>query len=376
MTATAEPIHRAPPIVLSAREERDYNLGAALLALANEDERSGLAWDISEELRKALPSGATYRGGLLVPHALPTANQGTRAGLDTATATKGQELKFQQPGPFIEALRKKAVVLRLGATELEGLQGDLKLPRQTAPGAATFAAQNPLVDTADTNILLDQASLTPKVLQSSTSYSRQLLVLSQSSSGVDQLVRYDLAEDHAVGIDAAALGGSGTGGNPTGLVNTAGIGLVAGGANGLQPTWGNICDLEAAVANANADTNPAGMAFCTSPTIRQTLRKKDRAAPAASGWMIWPDGELLQYLGQVSNNVPQTLTKGTSVGTCHAIFFGLWSELLIGLWGGLEIIADPYRLKKQGMIELTTFELVDVTVRHAPSFAAMLDALP
>jgi HK97 family phage major capsid protein len=378
MLDTAERLVHAPDVVLSAAEERAYNLASAMLDVADDrGRRTGLAWEISETLREALPAGSTYRGGLLVPHTLSTAQRGTRAGLDTATATKGQELKFTEPGPFIEALRKKAIVLRLGATELEGLRGDVKLPRQTAPGGAVFVTQNPGADISDTNLLLDQASLAPKTLQSSTSYSRQLLALAQSSTGIDQLVRSDLAEDHAVAIDAAALQGSGTGGNPTGITNTAGIGLVVGGVNGLQPTWANITGLELAVANANADTNPDRMAYCMSPTIRNTLRNKDRSGGTTSGWFIMSDGHVInQYPVGVSNNIPQTLTKGTSSGVCQAVIFGLWSELLLGFWGALEIVNDPYRLKKQGMIELTTYELVDVTVRHAPSFAVMLDCLP
>ena len=376
MTETAERFTHAPRIVLSAQEERRYNLAGAMLDVANgTKQRSGLAWDISDELAAALPSGAIYRGGLLVPHTLPTAFDGSRAGLDTATATKGQELKFNQPGPFIEALRKRAIVIRLGATELEGLFGDLKLPRATGSGTATFATQNPGSDTTDTNLLLDQASLTPKTLQSTTSYSRQLLALAQSSTGIDQLVRGDLAQDHAVGIDAAALAGSGTGGNPTGITNTSGVGLVTAGTNGAQPTWGNITALELAVANANADTSIEGMAYCTSPTIRSTLRNKDRGG-ATTGWFVMSDGQVINgYPVGVSNNIPQTLTKGTSVGVCHAVIFGQWRELLLGLWGGLEIVSDPYRLKKQGMVELTSYELVDVTVRHAASFAVILDAI-
>ena len=31
----------------------------------------------------------------------------------------------------------------------------------------------------------------------------------------------------------------------------------------------------------------------------------------------------------VSNNIPQTLTKGTAVGVCHAVIFGQWRELLL-----------------------------------------------
>jgi HK97 family phage major capsid protein len=370
-------LYRAPTIELSASERRAYNLAAAMLDVADERGRRSLAWEISETLRVALEAdGGLYRGGLLVPHSITTALHGTRAGLDTATATKGAELKFTEPGPFIEALRKKAVVLRLGATELEGLRGDIKLPRQTAPGTAVFITQNPGSDTADTSLTLDQASLSPKEVQGTTSYSRQLLKLAESSTGVDKLVRADLAEDHAVAIDAAAIQGSGSGGNPLGITNTSGVGLVAAGTNGAQTTWANVTGLELAVANANADTEPTGMAYLTSPTIRNSWRNKDRSS-GTSGWFIMSDGQTLNgYTVGVSNNVPQTLTKGTSVGVCHAIIFGLFRELLLGLWGGLEIINDPFRLKKQGMVELTSYELVDVTVRHPASFAVCLDALP
>jgi len=37
---------------------------------------------------------------------------------------------------------------------------------------------------------------------------------------------------------------------------------------------------------------------------------------------------------------------------------------------------DPYRLKKQGMIEVTTFDTCDVNVRHPESFSAIVDANP
>ena len=73
--------------------------------------------------------------------------------------------------------------------------------------------------------------------------------------------------------------------------------------------------------------------------------------------------------------MPSTLTKGASTGVCHAVLFGVWPELLVGEWGALEILVDPYRLKKQGMIEITGIYMADVQVKHAASFAAIVDAL-
>ena len=41
-------------------------------------------------------------------------------------------------------------------------------------------------------------------------------------------------------------------------------------------------------------------------------------------------------------------------GTEHGIVFGNWRDLLIGMWGALETIVDPYALKKRGMIQVAT----------------------
>jgi hypothetical protein len=44
--------------------------------------------------------------------------------------------------------------------------------------------------------------------------------------------------------------------------------------------------------------------------------------------------------------------------------------MLNGLWGsGFELVVDPYRLKKQGLIELTTFILTDWALRYPVAFA-------
>ena len=67
------------------------------------------------------------------------------------------------------------------------------------------------------------------------------------------------------------------------------------------------------------------------------------------------------------------LTKGTSTSIWHALIFGNWAELVIGLWG-LEIVADPYGLKKRGDVEVACILLADVGVRHSASFAAIKDA--
>lgn len=362
-----------PDTQLTPKEEREYCLGRALLDFRKPpSQRSGLAFEVSDQLLKQQPPGTKYHGGLLVPYSLPLA---ARAGLDTATSTKGAELKFTEPGTFIEALRNRSAVIAAGATVLDGLQGDLLIPRQTGVATAVWTTQNPGADVTDSNLTLDNVPLVPRELIATTSYSRQLLAQSAASTSVDGIVRRDLAAVHATAIDLAALNGSGSAGQPKGIINITGVQANPFGTNGLIPTYPLMTAFERLVSVANADRST--LAYVTTPEVFDRLRLTDRATTGtASGWFILSDiNQVGGWPVYVTNNLPKTTTKGTSGATLHAIVFGAWSELLIGFWGSFEIIVDPFKLKKQGMIELTSYQLVDVNVRHPASFAFATDVI-
>jgi hypothetical protein len=109
--------------------------------------------------------------------------------------------------------------------------------------------------------------------------------------------------------------------------------------------------------------------------MRNTLRTTDRTT-GTTGWFILPDSNGINgYPVIATNQMPKTLTKGTGTGL-HGIAFADWSEMLVGLWGGFEVVADGLKLKKQGMIELTSYQLADTSVRHIAGFAVAVDALP
>jgi HK97 family phage major capsid protein len=183
----------------------------------------------------------------------------------------------------------------------------------------------------------------------------------------------DLADKIAEGIDLAAIAGDGTGNAPTGVLNVSGIGDVAIGANGGPVTWDSVVDLESAVAAANADTGRPG--YLTNSPVRGAAKKI--FIDAGSGQRIWdsrtPQAPLNGYRAIVSNQVPSDLDKGTSTGVCSALIFGNWADLLIGMWGGLDLLVNPYSLDTTGAVRITAFQDVDINVRHPQSFAAIQD---
>jgi HK97 family phage major capsid protein len=213
--------------------------------------------------------------------------------------------------------------------------------------------------------------MTPKTCGAFTDFSRKLML--QSSIDVENFVRGDLAAVLALEIDRVALHGSGASNQPTGIAATAGIGSVAGGANGAAPSWANIVALETEVAIDNADIGR--LAYVTNARVRGKLKVTEKAG--STGLWVYADGAtpLNGYQTIVTNQVSSTLTKGTSSGVCSAIFFGNWADLLIGMWSGVDLTVDPYQGATAGTVRVVALQDVDVGIRHPESFAAMLDAL-
>ena len=360
---------------LSDKEKQSYSILRALNTAA--DGGNCFELEVSQELSRKLGRTAR-RDGFFVPmdvrmrlsdnerfdrRAPYGINQ--RAGLDATAATKGTETIFTEYMSLIELLRNKMKVRDLGATVLSGLSSNIAFPKQASAGTATWVADNPGADVADSNLTFAQITMSPKLLQSSTSFSRKLLL--QSSVDVEALVRNDLMAIVARAIDLAAINGSGASNQPKGILNQTGIGSVATGGTAL--TYASFVQQETQVATANADIGT--MAYLTDAAMRGKLKQVAKLNNTLA-LPVWDNGEVNGYRAEVSNQMP---TFGTSP-VLHSCIFGVWNQLLIGEWGALEVIVDPYRLKKQGMIEVTTFDTCDVNVRHPESFSAIVDANP
>jgi HK97 family phage major capsid protein len=357
---------------LSDGDRRDLRNFSFLKALreAGRDRLSGFELEMHQEGRKQFKeNGIESSGTLCIPYqaiavrdlTVDTDNQGGYT-VDTALLASS----------FIDLLRNAMKIRALGATVLEGLVGDVSIP--TAATGTTVAWEGENDTGSESSPTFGQVALTPNRVGTYVEVSKKLLV--QSSISVEAYVRRLLAEDIALGIDYAALHGAGSGDQPTGLASVSGIGSVAGGTNGLAPTWAHIVELETDVAVANADVG--SLAYLTNAKVRGKL--KQIFTNATYGEIpLWTTeggmGMLNGYKAEVSNQVSAALTKGSSSGVCSAIFFGNWSDMILALWGGLDLVVDPYTLATTNLTRITANTYADVNVRHAASFSAMLDAL-
>jgi HK97 family phage major capsid protein len=187
----------------------------------------------------------------------------------------------------------------------------------------------------------------------------------------------DLSTVLSLALDAAAIAGTGADNQPTGILNTDGIGDVAcGDPDGAAPTWADIVALETEVAVDNADVG--ALAYLTNAKARGKLKTTEKAANTAQ--FVWENGIeagfglLNGYRAAASNQVPSNLTKGGGTAL-SAIIFGNWNDLVMGLWGTIDILVDPYSGSTSGTVRVVALQDADIGVRHAESFAAAQDVV-
>jgi HK97 family phage major capsid protein len=375
---------RKPLIQFSDREREAYSITSALLADANSRSASGermtgveagFEQEVSEtlerEIVRSIP-GYKSMGGVLIPTSIPLRGipgVAHRTPLTTGGSTTGQKIVFTEAGSFIDLLRHRAMLLRLGATVLAGLQGNVAFPKQTGAGQVYWTGENPGSDVTESNITIAQVTLSPKTAQATQAYSRQLLA--QGVVNADALVTTDLARINALEVDRVGMHGSGSSGQPLGVYGASGVNAVAFGGT---ITYDKAVDMETAIANADADIGT--MAYITTPTVRGK-GKKTAILNNTSALPLWTGnnetGEMNSYRAVATNQVASNLGVGTNE---HGLVFGVWEHLFLGEWGVMELITDPYAKKKQGLIEVTSFLMVDWAIRYAEAFCKATGLIP
>ena len=361
---------------LTSKEKSRYSmLRAVNAAITGKWDGAGFELECSNEISKRTGRKASDAKGFFVPtnlrsaYTVGTAGAGTTGGTLVATNLLA--------GSFIEVLRNKARVMQLGATVLSGLVGNVDIPRQTGQTSTFWVAEG--VDTTEAEATFDKVSLAMKSIGTYSLITRNMLL--QATPDIDMIARADMLAAMALGIDLAALSGVGTGATPRGIANVSGIGSVVGGTDGAAVSIDNYIDLETKVTSANAPES--NLAYLTNAKVVGATKK----LKSTTGQYLWTGsslgaqsgtpGEINGYTVARSNQARSTLVKGSSGAVCSEIFFGAWSELLIGEWGVLEIVPNPYAAEayKSGGVLLRALQSLDIGVRHAASFATMSDVL-
>ena len=347
------PLETPSEIGMTKKEVRQFSLVKAIRAMANPSDRKAqedAAFEFECSAEAARQYGKDAQGIMLPAEVLRTWKQRDINSSDDSTLIA----EDYRGGDFIDVLRNSSSVMQAGATMLRGLQGNVVIPKKTAAASAGWIATEGAA-AAESEFTSGSVTMSPKVIGAFTDATR--LLLQQSSLDVENLIRDDLTQSIATAIDLGALAGSGSSGQPTGISNTSGINTTTFAA--ANPTWAEIVAMESAVANDNALNG--SLSYICRPADFGTLKTTEKATNTAQ-FVVSPDNSMNGYNVIRSNQV-----------TSGDFYFGNFADLLIGMYGGLDITVDPYALSTSGGVRIVALQTVDVAVRHAVSFCKSSD---
>lgn len=351
----------SPIIGMSDADIRRYSIFNVVRALANPGDRklqeaAAFEYECSRAAQEQYEREAQ---GIMIPddvlcRFLGSPNRAFNAGGAANTpagATSGSNLIATElaGGSFIDLLRPRTTIMRL-ARSMGGLVGNVEVPKQTGGATAYWVSEGG--DATEGSPTIGQVALSPKTVAAYTDITRKLL--KQSTPDAEMLVRDDLVSAIAQAIDLGGYYGTGANNQPLGIAKYTGVNAVSFAA--ANPTYAEVVQMETEISADNADVN--GMAYVMSSRMRGAAKTTAKFSSGTDAGVIWEPGNTVNgYRAEVTNQV-----------ATGDLIFGNFADLIVGMWGGLDMTVDPYTLSKSGGLRIVVFQDVDFALRRTESF--------
>lgn len=367
----------AGKVGLTKKEKAQYSIVRAIKQIGLHGSLDGLEKEISDEVAKR--TGQKPDGFFIAPDIMAERGPGTlppevrqeieamliRAGISTRAlnvteASKGGYLVGTEvmTASMIELLRNRPLVAQMGARRLAGLVGNVAIPKQSGGATAYWLPESGEVTGSDQSF--GQLILTPHRLSADTVYQKELV--NQTSLDVESFVREDLMNVLIIEKDRAAINGLGAAGEPLGIMNLTGLNTVTFGA---APTWAKYVDFWKEVATDNAALGQLGYLTTPAAAAKAMITPKftNTGIPIWEAGKVMGSGSIGGYRAEATNQVPS-----------DKVIFANWADLILADWSIVDVVVDPYSLKKKGQVEITVHVWTDLGARHAVSFCVSTDS--
>jgi HK97 family phage major capsid protein len=260
-------------------------------------------------------------------------------------------------GQFIDLLRSALVSQRLGVRTINGLVGNVEIPKRTGSGTSAWVAENSALTPSDG--AFDKVNMAPKTVGSLSEYTRNMLL--QSTPDIEMLIREDMAAVLARAVDLAVIKGGDDANTPDGVMATVEPTTPA------TATWAHILGLIEQVELSNAQ----GTAWLGHPSTRRLLRTVLRNPSGTDATFIMQDPNTLADYPFVGS----TLVPAGASGPEYPLIFGAWSDIIVGYWSTLDVLVNPYESTaySKGNVQIRSMLTADIAFRHTESFAWVED---
>lgn len=347
--------------------KRSFSLSRAINGAMSGGLTGAEAEAYQEAQIEARASGIQLAGNVAIPSSmLREARTLGDAGLLSAVTNEGSDFVPTEHQGFIEALQPRLLVEELGATVINGVSGNLDMPRISAAGTAGWGATEAAA-TPNSLLATDTLSLTPKRVGAFTTYTKQLLI--QGSPSVDRIIADDLGRAIRNAVDAAAFNGAGSSGEPQGIFGTTGVNDQAT-TNGTALTNATLLKMITDVASQDGLTG--GECFVVSPAAYQKLTSLVQVS-GVSALMV--NDMINGYKVYMSSHLTQNVTSGTSTSNTSQLMFGNFKNLMVCNWSGADLLIDPYTLGGSSEVKVIANKWMDLGARQPKAFATISNGI-
>ena len=375
----------APDVDLSRKEVENFSICRLLNAMASRNatgaeakqarEAAGHELEVCDAAAGQMGEDFIVRGAMIPDSAMQSGHLGLvgpeaqRANFVVGTAAAAGNLVETKldAGSFIPVLRNRSALMRAGVMMMSGLIGNVDIPRQITSGGANWGAAED-ASAPDGTATFDLVQLRPHDMGVHNAASRRMI--QQGTPGIEMLLRDDMSKQVALGIDRSGLHGSGlpaatpgSGGEPRGVFNQTGVNLTD--FVGLQPTYRELVNMKKNTMAGN--TFMESMSWIFESEIWEHLMTTLKEANDTASTYI---------LTEMTNTVLGHQYNSTEQVDDNRMFFGDWSQLVCGEWGGYDVYIDPYTGSRQGKINLTVWKTLDWAVRYPRAFSIGWQATP
>lgn len=348
---------------------KSYSLAKQIQGIATKKDRfthDGVESEMYQEaVREAKEAGVSISGNIAIPSKFIKIGK-QKAALNVGT--EGADVVATELMGLIPVLNPNPVVAQMGITVMSGLRGDVQWPRHATDVAFSWETETSNVD--ESVPTYDNIKISPKRTGMYVDVTSQMML--QSSFVLEQHLRNIITRRYELTVDSAVLAGTGAGNQPTGILYYSGVNVLSLGSSGGDMTYAALLSLIRDAKSANARSGNAGFItnafgeFALSLTPKQTSGTEGNFAYDFSGRLV---GRPLF----VSETIPSNFSEGAQSDLCGIIYGENWSGAVLGNWGGLDILFDPYTQALAGTKRFVVNAFMDVEIEQPKEFSICKD---
>lgn len=186
--------------------------------------------------------------------------------------------------------------------------------------------------------------------------------LKQTGDGLEQAVRRDMNGAIAAGLDRAVTLGTGANGQPLGVIAGASTYDITETAVDAAASWSAFRSAVVRFMTANAAGGPAAVRMLLRPEVWSALDDTLIEGTAVSEWDRMTRNVPASNIAMTSNSLAAPTGTPAETSALLTTTAGGVSPILIGVWGGVDVIRDPYSDAANGGVRLTGIVTMDVNV--------------